>query len=130
MGVLAKAASHAGGQKYRVRRLLSDPFWKLMFNTVVFFSALLQSLLTFLFSTSSHMHTISNLPTKFSFNIPEHFFLAISGNYENFPWPMAKFSKMGRTASPHLSNEKNAPGCLLYIGDSTTQFCGDYNKPL
>ena len=29
----------------------------------------------------------------------------------------------------HLSNEKN-PGCLWYIGDSTTQLYGDYNKPL
>ena len=29
-----------------------------------------------------------------------------------------------------LSNEKRAPGCLGYIGDYTTQLCGDYNKPL
>ena len=30
---------------------------------------------------------------------------------------------------PHLSNEKNL-GCLGYIGDYTTQLCGDCNKPL
>ena len=29
----------------------------------------------------------------------------------------------------HLSNEKNL-GCLGYIGNYTTQLCGDYNKPL
>ena len=29
----------------------------------------------------------------------------------------------------YLSNEKD-PGCLGYIGDYTTQLCGDYNKPL
>ena len=28
-----------------------------------------------------------------------------------------------------LSNEKNL-GCLGYIGDYTTQLCGDCNKPL
>ena len=28
-----------------------------------------------------------------------------------------------------MSNEKS-PGCLGYIGDYTTQLCGDYNKPL
>ena len=28
-----------------------------------------------------------------------------------------------------MSNEQN-PGCLVYIGDYTTQLCGDYNKPL
>ena len=29
-----------------------------------------------------------------------------------------------------LSNAKRAPGCLGYIGDYTTQLCGDYNKPM
>ena len=29
----------------------------------------------------------------------------------------------------HLSNEQN-PGCLGYLGDYTTQLCGDYNKSL
>ena len=29
----------------------------------------------------------------------------------------------------HLSNEKN-PGCLVYIGDYTTQLYRDYHKPL
>ena len=29
-----------------------------------------------------------------------------------------------------LSNEKRAPGWLGYIGDYTTQFYRDYNKPL
>ena len=29
----------------------------------------------------------------------------------------------------HLSHEKN-PGWLGYIGDYTTQLCGDYNEPL
>ena len=29
----------------------------------------------------------------------------------------------------HVSNEKN-PGCLGYIGNCTTQLCGDYDKPL
>ena len=28
-----------------------------------------------------------------------------------------------------MSNEKN-PGCLVYIGDYTTQLYRDYNKPL
>ena len=28
-----------------------------------------------------------------------------------------------------MSNEKK-PGCLVYIGDYTTQFYRDYNKPL
>ncbi len=28
-----------------------------------------------------------------------------------------------------MSDEEN-PGCLGYIGDSTTQLYGDYNKPL
>ena len=27
---------------------------------------------------------------------------------------------------PHASNEKRAPGFLLYIGEYTTQLCGDY----
>ncbi len=30
----------------------------------------------------------------------------------------------------NLSNEKRAPGYLLYSGDYTTQFYRDYNKPL
>ena len=30
----------------------------------------------------------------------------------------------------HVSNEKREPGCLGYIGNYTTQFCGDYDKPL
>ena len=29
-----------------------------------------------------------------------------------------------------MSNEKRAPGCLVHIGDYTTQLCEDYNKPL
>ena len=29
-----------------------------------------------------------------------------------------------------MSNEKRAPGYLLYIGDYTTQLYGDYNKRL
>ena len=32
-----------------------------------------------------------------------------------------------RVVTHHLSNEKRAPGCLGYIGD-TTQLCSDYNK--
>ena len=35
-----------------------------------------------------------------------------------------------KTEVSYLSNEKKAPGCLEYIGDSTTQLCGDCNKPL
>ena len=29
----------------------------------------------------------------------------------------------------HLSNE-TTPGCLGFIGDDTTQACGDYNKTI
>ena len=29
-----------------------------------------------------------------------------------------------------LSNGKNAPGCLGYVGDYTAKSCGDYNKSL
>ena len=35
----------------------------------------------------------------------------------------------GYVGNFHLSNEKN-PGCLGYVGDYTTQFYRDYNKPL
>ncbi len=30
----------------------------------------------------------------------------------------------------YMSNEKRAPGCLVYIGGYTTQLYRDYNKPL
>ena len=39
----------------------------------------------------------------------------------------------GDNNKPNLSNEKRAPGCLVYIGDYmdyTTQLYRDYNKPL
>ena len=29
-----------------------------------------------------------------------------------------------------LIEQRAKTGCLLYIGDYTTQLCGDYNKPL
>ena len=35
----------------------------------------------------------------------------------------------GTTQSLQMSNEKN-PGCLVYIGDYTTQLYRDSNKPL
>ena len=35
-----------------------------------------------------------------------------------------------RMSRNHVSNEKRAPGCLVYIGGYTTQLYRDYNKPL
>ena len=37
--------------------------------------------------------------------------------------------QLNRGANLQMSNEKNS-GCLGYLGDYTTQVCGDYNEPL
>ena len=42
-------------------------------------------------------------------------------------YPLAKHPMM---RMKFICNEKRDPGCLGYIGDSSTQLCGDYNKPL
>ena len=43
------------------------------------------------------------------------------------------FQTVGSSESPgnvdSYEQWKRAPGCLGYIGDDTTQLCGDYNKP-